>query len=97
PDTVLAVELRERHLTGAVRVLEMHARPEREERGHSVGARDREAAGARDRDTTDDVGIGLHAEAFGGAPEEGLVVPIAARVEADVPADRAHVPELRRA
>src|SRR5207253_9829816 len=45
----------------------------------------------------DDVGIGLHAEPLGRAPEERLVVPVAARVEADVPADGAHVAKLRSA
>src|SRR5207237_6090299 len=33
----------------------------------------------------------------GRTPKERLVVPVAARVKTDVPADRAHVPKLRRA
>ena len=71
-------------------------RAERDERGHRVRARDREAARARRRDAADDRRMRLHAVALGRAPEERLVVPVAARVEAEVAADRAHVAQLRR-
>src|SRR5205823_12783421 len=72
-------------------------RAENRERRDGVGARDREAPRARRRAAAHAIGIRLHAEAFGRAPKKRLVVPVAAGVKTDVPADRAHVPKLRRA
>src|SRR5206468_2635845 len=92
-DAVLAVELREIELATAVRVLDRDLRAERDERRHRVSARDRETARARRRDAAHHRWMRLHAVALGAAPEERLVVPIAARVEAEVPADRSHVPQ----
>src|SRR2546427_3221246 len=96
-DAVLAVEVGDRDTALSLRVRDDGGRAERDKRGHRVGARDREAARGRCRNTADDARVRLHAVALGSPPEERLVVPVAPRVEADVPADRAHVAELRSA
>src|SRR5262249_51521169 len=63
--------------------------------GRGVGRRDRQTLRTRGRDPAG-LAVLLHAEVDRLAPLVVLVVVVAARVEAQVAADRAHVAQMRR-
>ena len=72
---------------------ETDAGAESDKRGRGVGGRDGDALRAARSDATD-VAVLFHAVTERFAPIEVLVVVVAARVEADVAADRTHVAKL---
>ena len=95
-DAVVLVEARRRGISRSpARRYERHLRAERDQRRRGVGRRDREAALARGRDPAG-LAVLLHAEVDRLAPLVVLVVVVAARVEAEVAAERAHVAQVRR-
>ena len=79
----------------AARADQGHLGAERPQDRRRVGRGDGPAARAPRRHQAD-VAVLLHAEADRPAPLVGLVVVVAARVDADVAAERPHVAELRR-
>src|SRR5207247_3046634 len=89
-DAVVVVEILERDLAFASRRDELHAGADRHQRRRAVGRRHRHAALARGGDPADRAVL-LQAEVDRLAPFVILVVVIAARIEAQVAADRAHV------
>ena len=91
----LAIEIGDVDRALAGRRDEPHARAERLQHRRRVGRRHREARRARRRDPAR-LAVLLHAVADRPAPLVGLVVVGAARVEAEVAADRRHVAQMRR-
>src|SRR5690606_3394604 len=87
-------ELADRQRALALHTREVHDSADRHERGRRVRRMRRDALLPHLRDVAD-VAVLLEAEAQRLTPEVRLIVVRAARVEAEIAPDRAHVAELR--
>ena len=85
------IEARERNRAPALRPGEIDLGAERQQRRREIAAVGREAHAAALRRDVADVAGGLEAMVIGRTPPFALVVEDAARVEAEIAADRAHV------
>ncbi len=94
-DAVVDVEILDRYLAFAGWSGQVDACPIGLQHRRGVGGVDRKAFGTASGDAAD-VAVFFHAVAQRFAPVEVLVVIIAARIDADVAADGAHVAQLRR-
>ena len=93
-DPVVGEQRVERDRALALARRQRHARAEGQERRRRVGRGDGPAAGRAGSDPADSPVL-LHAEVDRLAPLVGLIVVVAASVEAEVAAERPHVAEMR--
>src|SRR5271166_3060079 len=94
-DSVIYVELRERHAPQAVGTCDFDLRPQAQQRGGRIARKGRPAGLTAGSDMTQ-VTVFLKAEAATLPPQQRLVVPEAARIETDVATERTHVSQHRR-
>src|ERR1051325_8162341 len=93
-DAVVVIELREPHATRAANGNNLNLRVETKQGGRRIGRKSGPALLSAGRDVTQ-VAVFLNAKPARFAPCQRLVVPEAARVQADVAADRPHIPQHR--